>query len=272
MGGYDQGLILARTAGVPGYRYIAPSRPGYLGTPLSRGRTPVEQADLYRDLLDSLGIERVAVMGISGGGVSALQFALSHPDRCSGLVIISSVCTRNEQRPPLAWYIMKVAARIGPLVAAMKRKAEKDPDRAASRAIPDPLARARTLGDPEIGPLFLELRRSTFDRLPLRLPGTENDIAVTRGELSFPLEQLKAPLLIVHGTKDSSAPFTQAQVLASRVPGAELLPIEGGEHMCIFTDHDAVRARVGRFLGATATACRAEPQGVERPPISGKRS
>ncbi|QRN98004.1 alpha/beta hydrolase [Archangium violaceum] len=252
MGGYDQALLLARTAGVPGFRYIAPSRPGYLGTPLSLGRTPVEQADMYRDLLNALGIERVAVMAVSGGGPSALQFALSHPDRCWGLVIISSVCTRIAERPPLGWYIMKLAARCGPLVAAMRRKAERDPERATRNSIRDPVVRQRTLREPEAGPLLLELQRSTFDRLPLRIQGTENDIALTHSELSFPLERISSPLLVMHGTSDRAAPFAQAQLLASRVPGAELLPLEGGEHVGIFTHRDEVRARVSRFLGAHA--------------------
>jgi pimeloyl-ACP methyl ester carboxylesterase len=56
MGGYDQGLILARTIGPPGYRFVSVSRPGYLGTPLCAGRTPEEQADLLAHLLDALGI------------------------------------------------------------------------------------------------------------------------------------------------------------------------------------------------------------------------
>jgi pimeloyl-ACP methyl ester carboxylesterase len=255
MGGHDQALLLARTAGVPGFRYLAPSRPGYLGTSLSLGRTPQEQADLYRDLLDALGIERVAVMAISGGGPSALQFALSHPERCWGLVIISSVCTRIEGRLPLAWYILKLAVRFGPFVAAMqRRKAGQDPERAARRSIPDPVMRARTLGDPEAGPLLRELQRSTYDRMALRMPGSENDIALTRGELSFPLERIQAPMLIVHGTKDRAAPYAQAQRLAAGVPGAELLTLEGGEHVSIFTHRDEVRARVGRFLGAHAPA------------------
>ncbi|HYO52055.1 alpha/beta hydrolase [Archangium sp.] len=257
MGGVDQALLLARTAGVPGFRYIAPSRPGYLGTPISLGRTLDEQADLYRDLLDALGIERAAVMAVSGGGPSALQFALRHPERCWGLVIISSVCTRIEERLPLAWYIMKLAARFGPLVARMRKKAEQDPDAAARRSIPDPTVRARTLRDPEAGPLLRELQLSTYDRMPLRMPGTENDITLTRGELSFPLERIKAPLLVVHGTNDSMAPFAQAQLMAARVPGAELLAIEKGEHMSIFTDRDVVRARVARFLGAHAPAAAA---------------
>lgn len=248
MGGHDQGLLLARTIGPPAFKYVAPSRPGYLGTALSLGRTPAEQGELYRDLLDALGIERAAVMAVSGGGPSALQFALDHPDRCWGLLIVSSVCRRVVARLPLAWHLMKLAARCGPMVAAMRGKAERDPEAAARRSIRDPAVRARTLRDPDAGPLLRELQLSTLDRMRLRLPGTENDVAVTRGELSFPLERLEAPLLVVHGTQDGAAPFAQGQELAARVPGAELLAVDGGEHVTIFTHRDLVRARVARFL------------------------
>ncbi|WP_211276525.1 alpha/beta fold hydrolase [Archangium gephyra] len=252
MGGHDQASLLARTAGVPGFRYIAPSRPGYLGTSLSLGRTPKEQAELYRDLLDTLGIDRVALMAVSGGGPSALQFALSYPKRCWGLVIISSVCSRIAKRPPLPWYLMKLAVHVSPLFALMKRKAERTPEEASRRSIPDPVMRARTLNDPEAGPLLRELQLSTYDRLPLRIPGSDNDITLTHRELSFPLEQIKAPTLIVHGTNDRMAPYAQAQRLAARVPGAELLSLEGGDHVGIFTHLHEVRARVGHFLGAHA--------------------
>lgn len=252
MGGHDQGALLARTVGPAGFRYLAPSRPGYLGSALSLGRTPEEQADVYRDLLDALGIQRAAMMAVSGGGPSALQFALRHPDRCWGLVIVSSVCRRVEARLPLAWYLLKITARCEPLVAAMRRKAARDPDGALRRSIPDPELRARTLRDPEAGSLLLELHLSTLDRMRHRLQGTQNDVAVTRGDLSFSLERVAAPLLVVHGTADSAAPFEQARELASRVPGAELLAIEGGEHVSIFTHRDLVRERVARFLQAHA--------------------
>ncbi len=35
MGGYDQGQVLVRTVGEPGYRYVSISRPGYIGTDLA---------------------------------------------------------------------------------------------------------------------------------------------------------------------------------------------------------------------------------------------
>jgi len=43
MGGYDQAEILARTIGESNYRFLSLSRPGYLGTSLSAGRTPEER-------------------------------------------------------------------------------------------------------------------------------------------------------------------------------------------------------------------------------------
>ena len=106
MGGYDQGLILGLTIGEPGYRQVAVSRPGYLGTPLSTGRTSQEQGDLCADFLDALGIGRTAVLAVSGGGPCALQFALRHPDRCWGLVLVSTCSGRIESRVPLAFHLI----------------------------------------------------------------------------------------------------------------------------------------------------------------------
>lgn len=248
MGGYDQGIILARTVGESGYRHVAVSRPGYLGTPLTAGRTPQEQADLCADLLDALDIDRTAVMAVSGGGPTALQFALRYPDRCWGLVLVSTCSGPIRSRVPLAFHVIKFLARWPWFAAAMRRRAERDPEAAARRSIPDPVVRARTLQDPDAGPLFLALLRSTSDQMALRLSGTENDIRVTR-TTTYPLERIAVPVLVVHGTADSLVPFAQhGQALATRIPGAELLAIEGGEHVAIFTHRAGVQSRVTQFL------------------------
>jgi pimeloyl-ACP methyl ester carboxylesterase len=248
MGGHDQSLLLARVIGAAGHRYVAVSRPGFLGTPLRSGRTPAEQADLYAAALDALGVGTVALMAVSGGGPSAIEFALRHRERCRALVLVST-CSGLVSTPiPLSFHVTKRLMRWRWFGEAMRRKAERDPGRAVARSILDPEVRARTLRDPVASALLSELVSSTLDRPALRLPGTENDIAVTR-TTEYALGRVEVPVLVVHGTEDRMVPFPlHGKRLAERIPGAELLAIPGGEHVSIFTHRDEVRARVVRFM------------------------
>jgi 2-hydroxy-6-oxonona-2,4-dienedioate hydrolase len=73
-GGFDQGLDFARTLIPEGFRVIAPSRFGYLRTPLPADASPMAQADAHACLLDALGLRTVVVIGGSAGAPSSMQF------------------------------------------------------------------------------------------------------------------------------------------------------------------------------------------------------
>lgn len=250
MGGYDQSLLLARTAGGEGFRYIAVSRPGYLGTPLSSGRTPEAQANLCAALLDALNIESVLVMVVSGGGPCALNFALRYQERCRGLVLVSTCGQKVDTPIPFSFKITKLMMRLPGIAKTMEKKALENMDQMASRSIPDPDMRKKTMDDPEAGPLFRALMASTCNRMNERISGTENDINITR-TTDYPLEKITVPTLIVHGTEDSMVPYEQhAAPLAARIPGAELMKIDGGEHVAIFTHRKEVKERVMSFQQA----------------------
>jgi pimeloyl-ACP methyl ester carboxylesterase len=92
LGGWDQGLVAAEYLRVNGFRIIAPSRPGYLGTPLSTGRTFAQQGDALAALLDVLGIDRIIVFALSGGGPAGYELAARHADRVTKLVQVDGVC------------------------------------------------------------------------------------------------------------------------------------------------------------------------------------
>lgn len=251
MGGWDQSELLARSLGAPGFRYVCVSRPGYLGTPLASGRTPAEQADLCAALLDGLGLRDAVVAAVSGGGPAALAFALRHPGRCRGLVLVSACTARLETPLPFAWHLLRLVARVPWLARALAPKPGADPDRAARRSIRDPAVRARTLRDPAAGPLFLALQGSTAVRLGERLAGTENDVAETRKDLGLALDRIACPTLVLHGEADAVVPVAQAREVAARVRGAELYVAAGGEHVTLFTHLAEVRERVARVLAAT---------------------
>lgn len=255
MGGRDQSLILARALFGDGgdYRVIAVSRPGYLGTPQTSGISPAEQADLFAALLDTLGIKRATVAAVSAGGPSAVEFALRHPDRCAALVLVSC-CTGHlaipeevkKRLPIMRWF-----ARFEWLSALMRWRVRRDPVRAASRAIADPVVRDRTLAHPVAGPLLAALQQSPFSQLRRRLPGTLNDMDQFETLTALPFERLGVPVLAIHGTADRIVPFAHGY-RATAAPAGELMAIEGGEHVAIFTHLDVIRERVVQFLSRLA--------------------
>lgn len=249
MGGYDQGVLLAQAAaGTMDFGFVAPSRPGYLGSAIQLGRTPEEQADQCAALLDSLGRESAAVVAISGGGQCALQFALRHASRCRGLVMISACSAPLTARIPFRFQLMKLFAHVPGLPERMQRKVLEDPVAAAKRSIPDPLLRERTFRHAEAGRMLTTLQLLTLDRMGERMKGTSNDIYQSRRAFSYPLETIRTPLLVIHGTEDEAVPAADAQALSSRVPGAEMLLIEGGRHTVLFTHLDQIRGRVLPFF------------------------
>ena len=248
MGGYDQSVILAQTVADAGYRFIAISRPGYLGTPLSSGETPRQQADLIAALLGMLKINRAGVLAISGGGPAAIEFAIHNPALCSGLVLISTCAEKTENKTPFSFKIMTALVRWNWFADMVKNKATKNMKAMAGRSIQDPEILEKTVNDKDTWPLFCQLLLSTFDRMDKRMAGTKNDIQITRSCI-YDLEKLTAPTLIIHGTKDPMLNFKkQTGVYMSRLPNAELLAVEGGEHVAIFTHREMVSGNVNLFM------------------------
>ncbi|HEY7418391.1 MAG TPA: alpha/beta hydrolase, partial [Ktedonobacteraceae bacterium] len=96
-GGYDQGTAVAHLLAQSDFTFLSLSRPGYRRTPLNSGQTPEAQADLFAATLDALNVPQVVVIAFSGGGPSALQFALRFPHRCRGLLLISPVAHASTE-------------------------------------------------------------------------------------------------------------------------------------------------------------------------------
>lgn len=254
MGGYDQSLLLARAAlgDEPDARVIAVSRPGYLGTPLRSRVTPEQQADLYAGLLDRLGVSTSLVIAVSAGGPSALQFALRHPSRCAGLILVSCCTGQLDVPPEVASRMpaMKLMARLPWLIAIMRWRLERNPLKSARRSIRDEALAARTLADPVAGPLLRELQSSTLRRLAERLPGTLNDIDQFSSLPPISVGPIEVPMLMIHGKADRVVPFAHGQRVADSAGLAELLAIDGGEHVSLFTHLAAIRPKVRAFIAA----------------------
>jgi pimeloyl-ACP methyl ester carboxylesterase len=241
-GGYDQGMIATDDLSAKGFQVISISRPGYLRTPIETGQTPEEQADACAALLDELNIQSVAVAGISAGGPPSIQFALRHPARCWGLLLISAVNASHPYKHiPLheqlayegvsradfpVWVFLK--APILPFLGGPKVKDQR-------KMSPEAKERLRVLAQ-------------TIFPLSLRSQGMLNDARQIRNLDDFPLDQIQAPTLVIHGDADRLVPFSHGKRSAETIPHAELLHIPGGSHLCFITHLEETEPAVMKFL------------------------
>ena len=74
-----------------GYQVLVPSRPGYGNTSIEFGRTAIEQADFLKILLDSLKINKVAILTNSAGGAVALEFAKKYSETTTCLILEDAI-------------------------------------------------------------------------------------------------------------------------------------------------------------------------------------
>jgi len=236
--GYDLGLAVNWPE--LGWRVVAPSRPGYLRTPLESGRSFEQQADLLAALLDALEIKKAAVWAMSGGGPAAIQFALRHSERCRGLVLLSAINTAPPPYPPL----MQAVSSLAGICDFLPWLAMNTP---LNLLLAGPEFISKTAGDSAKVKLYRDVMASSFP-LSLRAAGVRNDTFWIKRLMQMPLEDVKTPTLVIHGDHDQIVPFIQGLNSAEGIPGAQLRIIPGGDHLCMITHLEAIRKEIKSFL------------------------
>ncbi len=249
-GGFDQGLGAGRHLRDGGCQVLAPSRPGYLRTPLESGPQPEDQADLYAALLDAIGVERAAILGISSGGPSAVHFAARHPERATALILDGAVLLPLANTPSRldrlifgsglgVWFLYQMATKRPTLLTSMIVDAfaagfDKGQAKAAVEWI-------------NSSPLVLDGVTSLIASLApreYREVGQANDEANESQLPSLPFADIASPTLIGHGTNDRLVPAGHAKAAAEEIADAELMLIEEGLHVLpLCRNHGALAQR-----------------------------
>lgn len=244
-GGYDQITMMADLVDA-GFCVLAPSRPGYLGTPLSAGVTVAEQADAMIALLDSLGIEQVAAVGVSAGGPIALELALRYPDRLWSLVMLSAVALPyqpNEETADSAlgklflsdglvwlldigtWLFEQFSLHFPLASAKMMLQTESDLPPEQIKKHLDYMQQ-----NPERVAWYKALIRSTGP-MSVRKAGLDNDLVQLAAVSRRSLEGITAPTLVMHGQHDADVTYNNAQSVAERVDQAQLVTLPNAGHL-----------------------------------------
>ncbi len=244
-GGYDQGSSIAKAFGGKGLRWIAPSRFGYLRTPLPADASTGAQADAFADLLDDLGIDRVAILGMSGGVPPSLQFALRYPARTAALVLVSSApytpLTAGEQQLPAPIWIYQALFSSDLPYWVLEKVV-----RSRLETIFDVKPDLRSVLTPE-EKAFVADMVDAFEPVTMRTDGLRNEGAAIDPKTNYPPEKITTPTLVIHSRDDGINPFAFGEYTAQHIPGAEFMPLTTGGHLLL--GHQAeVQARVDAFL------------------------
>jgi pimeloyl-ACP methyl ester carboxylesterase len=236
-GGYDQvyQLLKLQHAENGVFRYIIPSRPGYLRTPLSVGKTPKEQAEAFAALLDALKIDKVAVIGGSGGGPSAIEFAALYPERCAALVLEAAITTRI------------VAPKPGFAEAAIKSTVGYDFSFWLLKNQFVAALQAKDPNDPEITSIATAILDSAVPYAK-RKDGWNNDTEQWTKLGELPLASIRCPTLILQGTEDQNVPPAQAELAHSKIAGSRLVSLPGQDHWMLITKHKELDGLSNAFL------------------------
>jgi len=249
-GGYDQSALTFDMFADAGFSLICVSRSGYLRTPLSTGKTIPEQADAATLLLDALGIDKVFVMGASAGGPPTYEFAIRHPERTKAIVVIDGVSRKylmpdQAGRVPQALFLsdpgLKFSLMLGDLFPGSVVKEIIQTEGRLSKA--EMMARVgHIMGDEKKVDYVLKLFHSMYP-YSRRKEGTENDLLNYSRISALPVEQIKAPALIIHGTADADVDFGDGLYAAGAIQGAEHFWIEKGTHLCFWVSPEAKEAQ-----------------------------
>lgn len=244
-GGYDQGRVMVEAFGGEGFRWIAPSRFGYLRSLLPEDASTVAQADAFADLLDALGIERVAILAMSGGVPPSLQFAARYPERTSAMVLLSSApytpLTGEEQELPIpAWLYQALFSSDFPFWVVQRVSP------ASLEAIFDVKPELRTGLTTEDNHFIAELVEA-FQPVTPRTDGLQNEGAAIDRQTHYALEEITAPTLVIHARDDGINPFTFGEYTAEHIPGAEFISLDTGGHL-LLGHIPEIAARANAFL------------------------
>ena len=243
-GGYDQGELLVEALLGDQFHWIAPSRFGYLRSTFHEGATFDDQAHAYAHLLDTLGIEKVAVVTMSHGGPSALLFAALHPERVSSLTLLSAGVASSAVED------QEAANRKGDMLV---RIYDYDPLYwSATTLFRKQFMRLMGVNDDVIAGLTPEQRDLAGRIIEYMNPASPRSAgAAFDNKAAMPNERIAAitaPTLVVHAEDDALQLFHNARFAADTIPGARLFSFEKGGHLLVVVEQAAVREAVQRHI------------------------
>jgi pimeloyl-ACP methyl ester carboxylesterase len=232
----------AADAAARGLRLISYDRPGYGGSTSQPGRSVASCAADVRAICASLGISRLAIWGVSGGGPHVLACAALLPDLVAAAASLASLAPVGAEG--LDWFEGMGQANVDDFrlleadEAASRIKLEADREELLAASAGEQAAMMASLLTPtdaavlkdDLAEYLVYVAREGL------APGGEgwweDGVAFAR-PWGFELLDITVPVLVMHGRQDQFVPFGHGQWLAAHVPGAQARLLDDDGHLTL---------------------------------------
>ncbi|MEI5101847.1 alpha/beta hydrolase [Streptomyces sp. PmtG] len=222
-----------------GIRWVSYDRPGYGGSTPRPGRSVASVADDVAHVADSLGIDRFAVMGHSGGGPHALACAALLPERVLGALVVSGLAPFDAEG--LDWFADMADYNADSLRAAVQGPEAKKRYEATAGYDPEMFTPSDHTA------LSGEWSWFTSVAGPALMAGPgvliDDDLAYV-APWGFDPARITAPLLLLHGASDRLVPTSHSRWLADHCPTAELRLSPGHGHISVLGEAGSALERL----------------------------
>lgn len=230
-GALDNGLLSWRRT-IPvlaeDHRVYIPDLPGQGGSLPWRGRANQRTfEELLRWLLDSWGVQDAIFVGHSMGGSIAAGFALRHPRRVRGLVLVDPSGMQHRLNRHLLVYLLirsRVAGPVAARILGLHRQFVREfltrsvltgaePTADLDEITNETLAELRNRGS-----VFSDWHQDSIERRAMKVNHLPH------------LHQIQCPTMVIHGERDRVIPLSSARQIAGGISGATLRVISGAGH------------------------------------------
>ena len=238
--GFPSSRLEAGLVPVSDVRLIAIDRPGYGLSDPRPGRRLLDFARDVECLADTLGLDRFALCGVSGGAPYAAACAYALQDRVSSLALVSGIAP-----PGFGW---EAGSAAGALMAMGRRPLAMKAIGFGMRHVVERSDPQRTLkwlrrtaGFPPPAPGSLDagelILRGWQEGLRASMEGPLSDARIYASPWGFLPEQIEVPTVVWHGTRDRTVPVAAGRLMAQRIPRATAHIKEGESHFSLIWRH-----------------------------------
>jgi 3-oxoadipate enol-lactonase len=220
------------------YHAIAWDMPGYGGSePLQSVSIPA-LANALKDFLTGIGAAKPVIVGHSIGGMIVQQLLTHDPIIAESVVLAQT--SPAFGKPDGGWQKEFLDARLGPL------------ERGETMASLAPKLVADLVGD-DADPAGIELARDCMASVPAASYRAMM-MAMLGFDLRKSLGQINVPALVISGTKDRNAPAPMVKKMASFIPNATYVELEGVGHLIALEQPKEFNAVLDDFLRMASPA------------------